>query len=181
MVEVLSNKYASSATLNIEDFGRIEALTAEAIERLHVVALDLNPISVEDNDLSWSLQKLTENVQDNYGITCIFEQQGELPRFGREIATNIYRIAQEAANNAVKHGAPNQIQISLVTRGNELVLTVKDDGVGIAEKELVRRGMGLKNMEYRSDLIGAKLDIIRDQDGGTVVSCSVKQNPVLKD
>ncbi|MCH8838049.1 MAG: DUF3365 domain-containing protein [Candidatus Marinimicrobia bacterium] len=181
MFEVLSDKYASGATLNIEDFGRIEALTAEAIERLHAVALDLNPISVEGSDLSWSLQKLTENVQDNYGITCIFEQQGEPPRFGREIATNIYRIAQEAANNAVKHGAPNQVQISLVIRGDELVLTVKDDGVGIAEKELVSRGMGLKNMEYRSDLIGAKLDIIRDQDGGTVVSCAVKQNPVLKD
>ncbi len=181
MFEVLSDKYSSGETLNMEDFTRIEALTAEAIERLHAVALDLHPISVEGSDLSWSLQKLTENMQTNYGIICNFKQQGELPHFEREIATNIYRIAQEAANNAVKHGAPSQVHISLDTRGDELVLAVKDDGVGIAEKELVSRGMGLKNMEYRSDLIGAKLDIIRGRDGGTVVSCSIKQNPVFMD
>ncbi|HBJ88070.1 MAG TPA: hypothetical protein DDZ88_30275 [Verrucomicrobiales bacterium] len=95
-------------------------------------------------------------------------------------ATHLYRIAQEAVTNAVKHGLAKEIDIELSTNPHHTVLSVKDQGKGkgkgkgIAEPDPKHRGMGLRIMSYRADIIGGILDIQRHPSGiGTTVVCTI--------
>jgi two-component system CheB/CheR fusion protein len=85
---------------------------------------------------------------------------------------NLYRIAQEAITNALKHGHCKNISIGLGAVDEEVILTVKDDGVGFPDGREYSSGMGLHIMNYRAKMIGASLDIRRGAGGGTIVICS---------
>ena len=93
---------------------------------------------------------------------------------------NLYRIAQEAVNNAVKHSRCKNISIGLGAVEDEVTLTVKDDGIGFPETLDAGGGMGLHIMNYRANMIGALLDIRRGAGGGTIVICSFHNQSVPK-
>ena len=95
---------------------------------------------------------------------------------------NLYRIAQESVNNALKHGHCKNISIGLGAVDEEVILTVKDDGVGFPADLESGPGMGLNIMNYRAKMIGASLDIRRGAGGGTIVLCSFhNENLTAKD
>jgi signal transduction histidine kinase len=87
------------------------------------------------------------------------------------VANHLYRIAQEAVHNAIKHGRARNIVIVLRTEGDGGVLSVKDDGVGIGDPAGSPNGMGLQIMRYRVSMIGGALEIARCPDRGTLVRC----------
>ena len=91
-----------------------------------------------------------------------------------EVAGHLYRIAQEAVNNALKHAAPSEIRIGLEQRDGWLVLEVDDDGEGFAESSLPNDGIGLRVMRYRVRLLGGVLEIDSAPAGGARVCCRVK-------
>jgi signal transduction histidine kinase len=91
------------------------------------------------------------------------------------VATHLYRIAQEAVNNALKHSKTKKINVSLVQSRQQLVLAVRDDGCGFSHPALNHDGMGLRVMRYRADLIGAKLDITGQSGKGTCVTCTLRK------
>jgi len=94
--------------------------------------------------------------------------------------SNLYRIAQEAINNAVKHGDCRAISVGLGAVEEEVTLTVKDDGVGFPNSMDHKGGMGLSIMNYRAGIIGASLDIRRGAGGGTIVICSFHNEEALE-
>jgi two-component system CheB/CheR fusion protein len=83
----------------------------------------------------------------------------------------LYRIAQEAVTNAVKHSKANRILINLTSQGDDISVRVQDDGVGFPD--VTTNGMGLHIMEYRARMIGGSFKIERGPDGGTVAVCSL--------
>ena len=87
---------------------------------------------------------------------------------------HLYRIAQEAINNATRHGKARNIAVSLDAAGHLMTLRVLDDGVGISESK--SKGMGLTIMRYRARLNGGELRIEQPKAGGTLVSCTAKTN-----
>ena len=87
------------------------------------------------------------------------------------MATHLYHIAQEAVNNAIKHGNPRQVLIQLTEEDGRGTLLIKDDGKGIAENPVNTQGMGLHIMNYRAGVIGGTLEARRDTPRGTVVTC----------
>ena len=89
------------------------------------------------------------------------------------MATHLYRIAQEAVNNAIKHARPRRITIRLLTHASHLELKVEDNGTGIASKTSANSGMGLHIMDYRARSIGGTLRLAPGRRGGTTVSCCV--------
>jgi signal transduction histidine kinase len=91
------------------------------------------------------------------------------------VANHVYRIAQEAVINAIKGGRATRINIRLFSQAPHLKLTVADNGVGIGNRPL-RKGMGLKLMEYRARVINGKLRFRSRPQGGTVVSCLFPKN-----
>jgi signal transduction histidine kinase len=92
-----------------------------------------------------------------------------------DIATHLYHIAQEAVNNALKHGHPRHVVIRLAA-GERSALSVDDDGVGVQESRhgaSGTQGMGLLIMSYRAKMIGGSLEVRPGPDGGTSVCCSL--------
>jgi signal transduction histidine kinase len=88
------------------------------------------------------------------------------------VATHLYRIAQEAVTNAVKHGGAKKILIRLAKLEDKCILTITDDGRGLTETFLKNKGTGLQIMKYRAATIGASLEIGRAGKRGVCVSCS---------
>jgi two-component system CheB/CheR fusion protein len=92
------------------------------------------------------------------------------------VATQLYRIAQEAVMNAIKHASADRIDIRLEKNGGSLTLSVSDDGVGLPEKIPHLEGLGMRLMSHGAALIDAEFRARRNPEGGTVVSCRVKIN-----
>jgi len=90
------------------------------------------------------------------------------------VATQLYRIAQEAVTNAVRHGKARHVSICLDSADDEIVLTITDDGTGLPENARAGNGMGLRIMAYRAGMIGATFHIERLSDlNGTRVTCTL--------
>jgi two-component system CheB/CheR fusion protein len=94
----------------------------------------------------------------------------------RDVAVHLYRIAREALANARQHADANHVDVALQAEDGQVVLTVRDDGVGPpmdGRLEEVSKGLGVRLMRYRADLLGASLHVRPAEGSGTVVRCEV--------
>lgn len=158
----------------------ITDLVQDADEQARRLARGLVPVQLGDEGLADALRRLAENAEKLFGITCLFDANIESYDLVNrsEAATHLYRIAQEALRNAVHHGQAETVRISLVAAAEKLRLRIQDDGTGIDPKVIGRAhdgtsGMGLNIMRYRARIIGGSLDVRPDEDGGTVITCSI--------
>jgi signal transduction histidine kinase len=115
---------------------------------------------------------LAINVQDLFPVGCTFRCPHVVEIANPAVATHLYRIAQEACNNAIKHGRAKQIDIELARSADDdvLTLTVADDGVGFAEPTGATKGMGMQIMRYRAAAIGGSIGIRANGAAGTVIA-----------
>jgi signal transduction histidine kinase len=121
-----------------------------------------------------ALVSLAESTSRGGTVRCVFECAEPIHVAEAEVADHLYRIAQEAVNNALKHAAPSEIRIGLERQNGALVLEVDDDGEGLNESAPLATGIGLRVMRYRARLIGGALEIGSPPAGGTRVCCRVK-------
>jgi signal transduction histidine kinase len=172
---------ATSLRDDLEDLRlRAEATTAadlanqlrEAIVQTRDLAHGLAPAHVSQVGLVLALELLAKNVSRLQGVRCTFTSSGQVIGCDEHTATNLYRIAQEAINNATRHGRALQIAVSLEANGPRLTLRIEDDGLGISSSG--SSGMGLAVMRYRARLSGGELQISRPPGGGTVVTCTAQ-------
>jgi signal transduction histidine kinase len=94
-------------------------------------------------------------------------------------ATHLYRIAQEAVNNAMKHAKPTRVRIKLAAAAQRIVLSVQDNGTGIRHRKQPAPGVGLHIMQYRADAIRGTLTVQKLPERGTEVVCTVKREALL--
>lgn len=133
----------------------------------------LAPVELDAKGLGNALSRLTTKVAETTGIDCQYRNSHTIDVESGSTATHLYRIAQEAIHNAIKHGNPKRIDVSLENVQSHLVLTIRDDGNGIHNIKDQKRGLGLRIMTYRCSTIGGHLSIERLDEGGTVVCCRV--------
>lgn len=110
-------------------------------------------------------------TEDLFGVTCRFTGPAKAAITDPNAARQLYRIAQEAVSNAIKHSHGTQIQIRLRKSPRGFSLTIKDNGSGIQRRKLHQKGLGLRLMQYRADIIGAKLQVDSTRGRGTTVCC----------
>jgi signal transduction histidine kinase len=135
------------------------------------LARGLHPIELSASGLASALQELAfRSSQD--GITCRFNCPKLVRMRDEVIALNLYRIAQEAVANALKHGKPSEIVISLSREKKAIIFAVEDNGKGLGKKRNAR-GMGIHIMKYRAETIGATFTAEPRPRGGTIVRCTV--------
>jgi signal transduction histidine kinase len=164
-----------------ESFRQIEAGSADeiaqglrdAVIETRNLARGLVPVPLEDGGLVSALRGLAHSVSRLQGINCTFQSDEISHRQDETVEMHFYRIAQEAINNATRHGAARNIAISLTATESRLALKVIDDGIGISKLATNHGGMGLNVMNYRARLSGGELTIQDAPDGGTIVYCSV--------
>ena len=150
----------------------------QAIAQTRQLATGLALVTLETHGLVCALQELAANVQALCHISCTVTGEQALHIADHAVATHLYRIVQEAANNAVQHGRAQHIAITLAVLPGGLTLTVHDDGMGFPAVGTVRHGMGLRIMQHRARMIGATLTVQRAAQGGTCVICTLN-NPAV--
>src|ERR1700741_3521906 len=101
-----------------------------------------------------ALQHLAENARERFQINCVLEGDEAIRIDDSTVANQLYRIAQEAVTNSVKHGAAKQVDIRLAKDGPDLCLTIIDDGIGFPDTPPKSEGLGLRLMEHGAALIG---------------------------
>jgi len=159
-----------------EDLAAVAASIATqaqtAVIQVKQLAQGLLPFKLEANGLTASLQVLASRISATYAITCDFLCKNEIVVKDKNLSLNLYRIVQEAANNAIRHGGARHLIISLNLSGRKLCMSICDDGCGfsgVCEKSEATQGMGIKIMQYRAKQHGARLKFLRRDEGGTEV------------
>ncbi len=175
--QVLHNKLAAKSMPEAQDVARIESLITESLKLTQTLARGLTPVGVEAEGLMSALRDLASNVENMFNIHCVFQCDQPVLIEDKLVATHTYRIAQEAINNAVRHGQAQNVIISLTLSNADVVLSIEDDGRGLPENITKNAGMGLRIMNYRARTIGATLSVQSGSQGGTSVVCRLKQTP----
>jgi PAS domain S-box-containing protein len=153
--------------------GKIARHVREGISQTRSLARGLSPVTLESESLMSALRELAANTEDLFGVQCRLMCHPPVRIHDPVVATHLYRIAQEAVSNAIKHGKASQVVIQLRTAGGRASLNVRDNGVGFPKVIPKQKGMGLRIMQSRAGMIGGALSIEKNPAGGTTVLCSV--------
>jgi signal transduction histidine kinase len=145
----------------------------DAVVQTRNLARGLVPVQMDEAGLASALEELTASATRLLGIRCVYESAGAPLIRDNAVAMHLYRIAQEAINNATKHGGATNVLVSFIADGKATTLRIADDGAGISKTAAGSDGMGLGLMHYRARLVGGELSIEEPHAGGTVVSCGI--------
>ena len=145
----------------------------KSIAEVRVLSHGLAPVPLEDDGLMHALHELAEATSRSTGVRCAFECPQPVRVPDSTLAGHLYRIAQEAVNNALKHAAPREIRIGLERHAERLVLEVDDDGEGLANTPVPGDGIGHRVMRHRALLIGGTFEIGLSPAGGTRMACNI--------
>lgn len=171
--QVLLEKLAARRAVEVPDADKVVAYLEESIDLTRNLARGFFSPELEADGLSVALQGLAANVTERFKIQCNFHDTGTVTLRDATTATQLYRIGQEAAMNAVKHSGASQIDIDLGKKDGKLTLTVADNGVGFPDKLPQPPGLGLRLMAHGAALIGGKFTVQRNANRGTVVTCKL--------
>jgi PAS domain S-box-containing protein len=175
-INQLEQRLAALSLPETKIAGQIAAIVDAAITEARAIARGLFPVQLEADGLSAALQELAANVSARSRVDCRAHCPGPALVRDNAVATHLYRIAQEAVSNALKHSQAKSISIRLSTVDDRIELSVADDGIGISTPPQSVNGMGLHIMNYRARTIGGTLSIGRaPASGGTVVCCCAPQ------
>lgn len=172
LAKVQEQRLASKCLEEAADAAKIVALVNQAIHKTRELSRGLHPVLSEPDGLVIALQQLAAEVEDVFHVPCCFRADGEFHIHDENLATHLFRIAQEAVNNALKHGRPDSIRITLAAGDRGCTLAIADDGQGVPPAPKNLTGMGLRIMNYRASMIGGSLDVQRRAGGGTMVACN---------
>ncbi|MEY2526200.1 MAG: hypothetical protein QOE73_971 [Verrucomicrobiota bacterium] len=151
----------------------IEKLLGESVKQARDLAHGLVPVQLNEAGLPAALQQLSASTSRLLGTDCTFEFAGDCRILHDEKATHLYRIAQEAINNATKHGKAHNVEVRLSANSSAMSLSIADDGSGFSRTEREMNGVGISIMRYRANVVGGEFQIEERPKGGTIVSCTV--------
>lgn len=170
--KVLEQKLKSESLEESAEAQEIGKLVKQAAEQTRGLAKGLHPVDLDASGLMLALRELAATTEQLFGICCTFNCDKPVPIGDVTVAVHLYRIAQEAVTNAIKHGKAENIVIGLAPDRNMPVLTIKSDGLDFPEVSPEGKGMGLKIMNYRAEMIDGSLNVHRGAKGGTIVTCT---------
>jgi signal transduction histidine kinase len=172
--DLLQDRLAKEGTQFAEAAGDLSRLIEDAVIRARDIARGLSPVDRDEGGLESALEELASSTTRLVGISCSFIADAPAETLENQRAVDLFRIAQEALSNAVKHSRAKHVVIALEISGDDLALRVSDDGTGLDPAKLERGGMGLNIMRYRARQIGGALEIFQNAPTGVVVSCTIK-------
>jgi signal transduction histidine kinase len=171
--QVLREKLAARSIPEAAEASRITALVEEAIEQTRGFSRGLDPAEIEGGGLEQGLRELAASTSALSATRCEYHSIAPVDVRDSVTATQLYRIAQEAITNAIKHGHARNIELGLEPGAGRVRLTVYDDGTGIPDPPRRGRGMGLRIMAHRAAVMGGAFEVGRAAAGGTLLVCEV--------
>jgi len=173
LAKVAQKSLLKSGSPEARSLEEIVSLVTKANMRARETSRGLMPVVIDSGGLMAALEELAESTARAYEIKCDFRYDNPVQVNDNKTSVQLFRIAQEAVSNAVKHGQARRVDIHLARQSGNIVLTVRDDGVGIPEKPGKGTGMGLLTMNHRAQMMGGTIHVSPRPTGGTQVTCSV--------
>ena len=150
-------------------------LSREAMSDMRLMIFELRPPIIEREGLAAALQSRLDSVEARAGFQAIFKAEGEI-NLSPDEEGELYRIAQEALNNVIKHAHAKLVQVLLNGEDGCVQLMIEDDGVGFdLETAEQGGGQGIRNIHERAEKLGATCQIVSAPNQGTKISIEVKQ------
>jgi signal transduction histidine kinase len=177
MSKGLEIKLGKAKLPEANDAAKIHHFIQEAISHTREVAHHLATLDLRHANLPAALEGLADHARKTFEITCQFKAEGHIPQLDSNAVMQLYKIAQEAVTNAIKHGKAHKVGISLANGSDKVVLKIHNDGRPFPDLKSGSTGMGLRIMNYRASLIGASLEVKGAGAKGTRVTCSMPVEP----
>ena len=181
-------QYLSASNMNLksvyEDIGEIPdelKFTFEAglrflnhaISETRSISQNLLPKAIQDYGLELAAESLTNQLRKLHNIDVFFYSNLNDVELSDKVQINLYRILQEALNNATRHANPTKIEVQLVYSEGEVLMTIEDNGDGFDINHIGENGLGIRSIKTRVGAMSANLDIVSNKDRGTIVSVVV--------
>lgn len=187
-VDFAGQRLASREAPEADVLNKLAGEIREAAGQARRLSHGLNPIDVKSGGLQAALRAMAEKISNSFHVDCQFRGDPGADVHNEMTATHLYRIAQEAIGNSIRHGKARRIEIEMINGTGSLTLSVKDDGIGFPGSGVQAAtvppstgasrssapGIGLHTMHYRASLIGGQLAIHPGRRKGTIISCSIR-------
>ena len=158
------------------EIDEIVALVNQSIQNARTIAHGLSPVALERGELLPALRSLAARTRDTHSLDVSLRTRVAAPLMLDEGAANhLYRIVQEALNNAARHGRATRVRIQVSVDQQTIRVSVHDNGRGLPADGPGHRGLGLRTMEYRATVIGGELTVSNHRQGGMIVRCLCPQ------
>ena len=177
MSKVLQQKLQKRLPDEAARVGEIVQLISQAIDETRQLSRGLHPVALDENGLMSALQALATTTQELFGISCDFRCDEPVLVEDASTAVHLYRIAQEAVTNAMRHAKAQRILIELRADERRAILSIDNDGRRFPKRLPRDKGMGLQIMSYRAEVIGGILEVHGGPTGGTRVTCTFDAKP----
>lgn len=178
LVKVLENKLQTPHPEEAAEANRIAQLVNQAIEQTRQLSRGLHPVALDEDGLMSALEGLAATTQNVFRVACTFWCPEPVRLGDVTTAGHLYRIAQEAVTNAVRHAEPNTIGIELIRQNYQITLKVTNDGRDFPEAVPPHTGIGLQVMRHRAEMMDASLTVGRGPTGGAQVQCVLDIGPM---
>lgn len=173
LTQSLKASLAEQGRAEADQAAQIAMLIGQASAHAHDLARGLSPVPLEAGGLMSALQELVATTERLFHVRCELQSDNAVLIHDNVVATHLYRIAQEAVGNAIKHGKAQRIVISLVKDKHWTVLTIKNDGAELPENVPSSGGLGGRIMNFRAAMIGGVMELKHGADRKPMVVCSV--------
>ena len=176
LAENLAKRLKMNGVDGSEDIEEIAMVIREADEFARKLAKGLVQVDIEKKGLSVALHELCTQTEKLTGVKCDYTDFEDARVHDHNLALHLYRIAQEAINNAVKHGKPDTIRVRLSNNGHHTALSIMDDGTGFSDEQKPMDGSGIEIMKHRALVMGGVLEISIIPEELTQVRCIIPNN-----
>jgi signal transduction histidine kinase len=157
-----------------KDLQEVREIVQSTLENVRSLSQSLHPVMLDEAGVESALDWYLSTVERQNGIAIHYEKSGTSRPISNSAGIHIYRIAQEALNNVVRHSKSAEAFVRLGFQPKSLLLEVEDRGVGMQLGES-RRGIGLVAMRERAELLGGSINWIAAPNGGTIVRLEIPQ------
>lgn len=171
----LTQKMERENRLDIAELKKISDLLNDAVTQARNTARGLYPGELEGASLMHTLEELTLATQNLSGVSCHFHCPEPILINENDVATHLYKIAQEGISNAIQHGKAKSVEVSFIQNDNGIILIIADDGVGFTESLQNSQGIGLKIMKYRAHMMGATFQAKPNLPHGVILKCTLQK------
>ena len=174
--KVLEEKIAGPASA---EAGNVVSMIENGISIARDIARGLTLVPSGNDNLSVALEELAAKTREHFNVECLLMSGDSRLALDDFRAIHLYRIAQEAISNAIRHGKADRLVVTISQVGERGILTVQDDGIGMPDPPAPSFGMGLRIMRHRARMLGGQLDIYEEGARGVTISCSFPVNGEL--
>ena len=180
LANAVAKKAERTQSLLAREISALSGLALHAVEACHNIVRGISPLTESDGSLIAALRQTVERANAGGQARAEFRVSDRAPiTMPQESLNQLYRIAQEALGNALKHSKAEHIVLTLEIESTLIRIKVADDGSGFPQSEALRAGMGLESMRHRAATMGAHLSIESHGSHGVVVTCECHQDSVL--